>query len=161
MNQENQQLRSPGIWVDADACPVAVKEILFRAAMRTETLLTLVANQAISVPRSPYIRMMQVPGGFDRADQEIVKRVQADDLVITSDIPLAAEVIDRQGQVLSPRGERFTRENIGARLGMRDFLESMRNSGVEVGGGPAAFSQSDKQAFARQLDKWLGQNTNA
>jgi uncharacterized protein YaiI (UPF0178 family) len=142
------------IWVDADACPVAVKEILYRAATRTETLLTLVANQALSAPRSPFIRTMQVASGFDVADDEIVRRIEAGDLVITADIPLAAEVIEKEGQVLSPRGERLTKANIGARLNMRDFLDSMRSSGVNTG-GPAAYSANDKKAFADNLDRIL------
>ncbi|MDJ0832548.1 MAG: YaiI/YqxD family protein [Gammaproteobacteria bacterium] len=142
------------IWVDADACPVAIKEILFRAAMRTKVMLTLIANQQVPVPRSPQIRMIQVSSGFDAADKEIIKRMEPGDLVITSDIPLAAEAIDKDGHVLSPRGERFTRDNIANRLQMRDFLESMRASGVETG-GPAAFSQTDRKAFADQLDKLL------
>ncbi len=143
------------IWVDADACPVVVKEILFRAATRTGVELTLVANQPLSTPSSANIKTVQVPGGFDVADDEIVKRLGAGDLVITSDIPLAAEVIAKGGHALSPRGEMHTRENIGARLNMRDFLDTMRSSGVEMGGGPAAFSQRDKQTFANELDRFL------
>jgi len=142
------------IWVDADACPVAIKEILFRASTRTGVKLTLIANQRVHIPRSPHIKMLQVPSGFDIADNEIVKRMEPGDLVITSDIPLAAEVVDNDGFVLSPRGERFTKDNIRARLNMRDFLESMRASGVETG-GPSAFSQSDRKAFGNQLDKLL------
>ena len=143
------------IWVDADACPVVVKEILFRAATRTGVELTLVANQPLSTPSSANIKTVQVPGGFDVADDEIVKRLGAGDLVITSDIPLAAEVIAKGGHALSPRGEMHTRENIGARLNMRDFLDTMRSSGVEMGGGPAAFGQRDKQTFANELDRFL------
>ena len=143
------------IWVDADACPVVVKEILFRAANRTGVELTLVANQPLSTPPSSNIRSLQVPRGFDVADDEIVKRAEAGDLVITSDIPLAAEVIDKGGHALSPRGEMFTTENIRARLNMRDFLDTMRSSGVETGGGPSAFSQRDKQEFANNLDRLL------
>ncbi len=142
------------IWVDADACPVVIREILFRAATRTGLALTLVANQQIKVPNSPHIRMLQVPSGFDIADNEIVKRVSAGDLVITSDIPLAAEVIEKDGLVLSPRGERYTKDNIGPRLNMRDFLESMRSSGVHTG-GPPALSQTDRKAFADKLDRLL------
>ena len=153
-------MRSPGlrrvkIWVDADACPVVVKEILFRAADRTGVQLTLVANQALSTPPSSNINSIQVPHGFDVADDEIVKRIAAGDLVITSDIPLAAEVIEKGGHALSPRGEMHTKENIGARLNMRDFLDTMRSSGVEMSGGPAAFSQRDKQEFANNLDRFL------
>lgn len=148
------------IWVDADACPVAVKEILYRAADRTGTSLTLVANQSLQTPNSPHISSMQVPQGFDVADDEIVKRVSAGDLVITSDIPLAAEVIEKDAYALSPRGEMHTKENIGARLNMRDFLDTMRSSGVEMSGGPAAFSQRDKQEFANNLDRFLTQNVS-
>jgi uncharacterized protein YaiI (UPF0178 family) len=143
------------IWVDADACPVVIKEILFRAADRTGVPLTLVANQPLNTPASPNINTLQVPRGFDVADDEIVKRLTAGDLVITSDIPLAAEVIEKGGHALSPRGEMHTPENIGARLNMRDFLDTMRSSGVEMGGGPAAFSQRDKQTFANELDRFL------
>jgi uncharacterized protein YaiI (UPF0178 family) len=143
------------IWVDADSCPVVVKEILFRAADRTGVELTLVANQALSTPSSANINTLQVQQGFDVADDEIVKRLSAGDLVITSDIPLAAEVIEKGGHALSPRGELHTTENIRARLNMRDFLDTMRSSGVEMGGGPAAFSQRDKQEFANNLDRFL------
>lgn len=143
------------IWVDADACPVVVKEILFRAAIRTGVELTLVANQPVSAAKAPNIRTLQVPRGLDVADDEIVKRMAPGDLVITSDIPLAAEVIAKGGQALSPRGELHTKENIGARLNMRDFLETMRSSGVQPTGGPAAFSQRDKQTFANRLDRIL------
>jgi len=142
------------IWVDADACPVVVKEILFRAADRTGVQLTLVANQPLNTPPSPYIRALQVSRGFDVADDEIVRRISEGDLVITSDIPLAAEVIAKGGHALSPRGEMHTKENIGARLNMRDFLDTMRASGVQTG-GPAAFSQRDKQTFANSLDRFL------
>ena len=143
------------IWVDADACPAVVKEILFRAAARTGVQLTLVANQPLSTPSSPNINTLQVPQGFDVADDEIVKRVEAGDLVITSDIPLAAEVIEKDAHALSPRGEMHTKENIGARLNMRDFLDTMRSSAVEMSGGPSAFSQRDKQEFANNLDRFL------
>jgi uncharacterized protein YaiI (UPF0178 family) len=143
------------IWVDADACPVVARDILFRAAHRTGVQLTLVANQPLNAPRSENIRTLQVPRGFDVADDEIVKRLDAGDLVITSDIPLAAEVIGKGGHVLSPRGEMLTKENIGAKLNMRDFMDTMRSSGVEMGGGPAAYSQRDKQEFANNLDRFL------
>ncbi len=142
------------IWVDADACPVVVKEILYRAADRTKTPLTLVANQFLRVPNSPFIKSVQVTAGFDVADNEIVQRAGAGDLVITSDIPLAAEVIEKQAKALSPRGELFTKANIKARLNMRDFLDTLRSSGIESG-GPPAFSQADRKAFADQLDRWL------
>ena len=148
------------IWVDADACPVVIKEILFRAAGRTGVQLTLVANQFLNTPSSPNITAIQVPHGFDVADDEIVKRVESGDLVITSDIPLAAEVIEKGGHALSPRGEMHTKENIGARLNMRDFLDTMRSSGVEMSGGPAAFSQRDKQDFANNLDRFLTKHAN-
>ena len=147
------------IWVDADACPVVIKEILYRAADRTKVELTLVANQALSTPSSANINTLQVPSGFDVADDEIVKRLAEGDLVITGDIPLAAEVIAKGGHALSPRGEMHTKENIGARLNMRDFLATMRSSGVEMSGGPAAFSQRDKQTFANELDRFLTKNT--
>ena len=145
------------IWVDADACPVVIKEILFKAAHRTGVQLILVANQSINVPALSNIRMLRVSSGFDVADNEIVKRLEPKDLVITSDIPLADEVLQAEAVALSPRGELFTRENIKSRLNMRDFLESMRASGVQTG-GPASFSQSDRQAFANALDKYLTQN---
>jgi uncharacterized protein YaiI (UPF0178 family) len=146
------------IWVDADACPGVIKEILFRAAERTQTPVTLVANQALRTPPSRLISTVQVPGGFDVADNEIVRRADPGDLVITSDIPLAAEVIDRQALALSPRGELFSKNNIGARLNMRDFLETMRSSGEHTG-GPAPFSNADKKQFADQLDRLLASRT--
>ena len=146
------------IWVDADACPGVVKDILFRAADRTGVDLTLVANQPLNTPSSPNIKSLQVPRGFDVADDEIVRRLSAGDLVITSDIPLAAEVIEKGGHALSPRGEMHTTENIGARLNMRDFLDTMRSSGVDMSGGPAAFSQKDKQTFANELDRFLAKS---
>ena len=142
------------IWVDADACPVVIKEILFRAAERTGMPLTLVANQPVPVPRSRLIQSIQVAPGFDVADNEIVKRLDAGDLVITGDIPLAAEVIEKGGHALNPRGELYTTDNIKARLTMRDFMETLRSSGVDTG-GPPPLSQSDRQAFANQLDKLL------
>ncbi|MGH1540623.1 MAG: YaiI/YqxD family protein [Arenicella sp.] len=145
------------IWVDADACPVVIKDILFRAAERTKTLVTLVANQSISVPQSDWIRMLQVSSGFDVADNEIVKRVVAHDLVITSDIPLAADVIEKGGQALSPRGEVYSADSIRARLNMRDFMDTLRASGVHTG-GPSALSKSDRMNFANHLDKCLSQN---
>mgnify|MGYP001827017053 FL=1 len=145
------------IWVDADACPVVVREILYRAARRTGIQLTLVANQPVKTPGVENIRSVQVPQGFDEADREIVRRVNAGDLVVTSDIPLAADVLAKGAQALSTRGERFTPENIGAKLNMRDFMDTMRSSGVELGGGPAAYSQREKQEFANSLDRWLNQ----
>ncbi len=142
------------IWVDADACPVVIKEILFRAAERTGVRLTLVANQPVPVPPSRLIQSIQVASGFDVADNEIVKRLDAGDLVITGDIPLAAEVIEKGGHALNPRGELYTTDNIKARLTMRDFMETLRSSGVDTG-GPPPLSQSDRQAFANHLDKIL------
>ncbi|MDG6778120.1 YaiI/YqxD family protein [Thiomicrorhabdus sp. zzn3] len=145
------------IWVDADACPVVIKEILFKAAQRTQTPLTLVANHAIRVPPSKLIQFRQVEGGFDVADNWIVQQCEANDLVITADIPLASEVIAKGALALNPRGELYTESNIRARLNMRDFMESLRSSGVQTG-GPDALSQRDRQAFANQLDRWLVQN---
>lgn len=142
------------IWVDADACPVVIKDILYRASERTRVPLTLVANQRIEIPRSRYIRFFQVASGFDVADNEIVKRLEAGDLVITSDIPLAAEVIDKGGLALSPRGELYTANNIKSRLNMRDFMETLRASGVDTG-GPPALNQSDRKSFADHLDRLL------
>lgn len=142
------------IWVDADACPVVIKEILFRAAERTATPLTLVANHALRVPTSKFISTLQVPAGFDVADNEIVKRLQPGDLVITADIPLASEAIDNGAQALNPRGEMYSVENIRARLNMRDFMDTMRASGIDTG-GPPALSQSDRKAFAGHLDRLL------
>ena len=142
------------IWIDADACPGVVKEILFRAAQRTGVQLTLVANQFLRVPAAANISMIQVAQGFDVADNEIVKRAGAGDLVITSDIPLAAEVIDKGANVLSPRGEWYSTENIRARLNMRDFMDTLRSSGVDTG-GPPALNQADRQAFANHLDSFL------
>jgi uncharacterized protein YaiI (UPF0178 family) len=143
------------IWIDADACPVVIKDILFRAAERTGIELTLVANQPLTVPRSPLINTLQVPSGFDVADDEIVKRLTAGDLVITGDIPLAAEVIHKGGHALSPRGELHSTENIGERLNMRDFMDTMRSSGVDTRGGPPPLSQGDRQNFANHLDTFL------
>jgi uncharacterized protein YaiI (UPF0178 family) len=144
------------IWVDADACPRVIKEILFRAADRAGVTTTLIANQLLAVPRSPHIRAVQVPAGFDVADHHIVQAVTAGDLVITADIPLAALVIEKGALALDPRGEMHTASTIRERLSMRDFMESLRNSGVETG-GPSAFGTAERQAFARQLDRWLAQ----
>ena len=142
------------IWVDADACPVPVKAILFRAAVRAEINLTLVANQNIAVPKSTFIQFIQVPQGFDVADNEIVKRVTSGDLVITADIPLAAEVIENGAQALNPRGELYTKNNIRDRLNIRDFMDQLRNTGVDTGGS-APFNHRDRQAFANRLDQLL------
>lgn len=145
---------STAIWVDADACPRAIRDILCRAATRTAVSLTFVANHALPVPPAPSIRAVQVESGFDVADNYIVQQVQEGDLVITSDIPLAAEVIEKGAHVVSPRGERYSRNNIRQRLNMRDFMETMRSS-MEVGGGPPALHARDKQAFASALDAYL------
>ena len=142
------------IWVDADACPVVIKDILFRSAERTEVQLTLVANQPLHIPPSRFIKMLKVVSGFDVADNEIVKRLSAGDLVITSDIPLAVEVIEKGGYALNPRGELYSADNIRARLTMRNFMESLRASGIDTG-GPPALSKSDRKAFANHLDKIL------
>jgi len=142
------------IWVDADACPNVVKDILFRAATRARVLLTLVANQLLRTPPSPYIKAIQVPSGFDVADSKIMQQLQAGDLVITADIPLAALVIEKGGHALNPRGEFYTTENIRERLTMRNFMDELRNTGVNTG-GPAVLSLSDRQAFANQLDRFL------
>ena len=152
--------RTPAIWVDADACPGVVKEILFRAAERTGIPLTLVANQALRVPKASNIRSLQVPQGFDVADNEIVRRVESGDLVITADLPLAAEVIGKGAHALDPRGETLNAENIGAKLNMRDFMDTLRSSAVEMGGGPSAYSQRDKQTFANSLDRFLARMTD-
>ena len=136
-------MTSKQIWVDADACPVVIKEILYRAATRTGMLTTFIANHSLRLPPSPYLKFMQVQSGFDVADNEIVSRLNAGDLVITADIPLASEA-----------GELYTRDSIQARLTMRNFMETMRNSGEQIS-GPASFHQRDRQAFANQLDKWL------
>jgi len=148
------------IWVDADACPAVIKETLFRAAKRTGVALTLVANQPLTVPKSPHIRAIQVPRGFDVADNEIVRRCGAGDLVITSDIPLAAEVIEKGGHALSPRGEMYSPDTIRERLTMRDFLDTMRASGIDTG-GPSSLSQSDRQRFANGLDALLARHLPA
>jgi uncharacterized protein YaiI (UPF0178 family) len=145
------------IWVDADACPGVIKEILFRAAERTGIPLTLVANHQMKVPRGQNISFILVPPGFDVADNEIVRNLRPGDLVITADIPLAAEVISNHGQALNPRGELYTPENIRERLNMRDFFDTLRAVGIESG-GPAAFSKKDRQYFAGQLDKLLAQH---
>jgi len=142
------------IWVDADATPAVIKDILFRAAERKRIAMTLVANKLLRVPPSAYIRALQVPHGFDVADDEIAQRLAAGDLVITADIPLAAQVIAKGGHALNPRGEFYSRENIREILNMRDFMEELRGAGLATS-GPAAFSQADRQAFANQLDRFL------
>jgi len=142
------------IWVDADACPKVIKEILFRAAERRGIVLTLVANKPLRTPPSRYLRAIQVASGFDVADGKIVQELQAGDLVVTADIPLAADVIAKGGYVIDPRGEQYTEENIRERLSLRNFLDELRGSGVETG-GPPPLNQSDRQAFANKLDSLL------
>jgi uncharacterized protein YaiI (UPF0178 family) len=143
-----------GIWVDADACPGVIKEILFRAAQRSGVTVTLVANQPLSIPRLTSVRLIQVSSGFDVADAEIVKRMIAGDLVVTADIPLAAEVIAKGGEALNPRGERYSPDTIRGVLALRDFMDTMRASG-HVGGGPPPLTQANRNAFASHLDSWL------
>jgi uncharacterized protein YaiI (UPF0178 family) len=145
------------IWVDADACPNAIKEILFRAAERARICVTLVANQPIRTPPSQYIKALQVPPGFDVADNKIVELTEAGDLVVTADIPLAAGVIDKGGHALDPRGESYTKDNIKERLAVRKLMDELRSSGVDTG-GPATFGNADRQAFASQLDRFLAGN---
>jgi len=142
------------IWVDADACPKPVKEILFRAAQRREVMVCLVANQPLATPSSKFISTVQVPAGFDVADNEIVRRCVAGDLVVTADIPLAAEVIEKKAIALDPRGELYTPENIRERLNMRDFMSELRDTGIQTG-GHAVYGNREKQAFANQLDRLL------
>lgn len=142
------------IWVDADACPSVIKDILYRAAERKKLPLVLVANQPLRTPPSPYISSLTVSKGFDEADNEIVRRTQLGDLVITADIPLAADVLAKGGIALNPRGERYDPDTIKQKLTMRDFMETLRASGIQSG-GPASFSQADRQAFANQLDRIL------
>jgi uncharacterized protein len=142
------------IFIDADACPKVIKEILFRAADRMKIQLTLVANKMLYCPPSPYIRAMQVPAGFDVADNKIAQLVGPGDLVITADIPLAADVIARGGHALNPRGEFYTKDTIQERLTMRNFMDGLRGSGVDTG-GPPTLSQKDRQVFANQLDRFL------
>jgi uncharacterized protein YaiI (UPF0178 family) len=142
------------VWVDADACPAPIKQILFRAAARTHVHVTLLANHPLTVPTSPYINFVQVQKGFDVADDEIVLRANVGDLVITSDIPLAAEVVEKGCLALNPRGELYTRDNVRARLNMRDFMATMRDVGVQTGGA-ATFSAADRQLFASKLDSLL------
>lgn len=142
------------IWVDADACPAVIKDILYRAAQRWQRPLTLVANQMLRTPPSPLIRAVQVPRGFDVADDYIVQKAEAGDLVITGDIPLASLVLAKGALVLNPRGERYTPETIGERLAMRDMMEELRSAGIDTG-GPSAFNQSDRRAFGNALDRLM------
>jgi uncharacterized protein len=157
---EGRRVAEARIWVDADACPNVIKEILFRAAERTGVGVTLVANQPLQIPRIPSLRAVQVSSGFDVADGEIVRRVAAGDLVITADIPLAAEVIAKGGDALNPRGERYSPDTIRGVLGMRDFMDTMRSSG-NVGGGPPPLTQANRKAFAAHLDTWIARRTGA
>jgi len=145
------------IWVDADACPVVVKEIIYKAAKRTGVCVTLVANKPVRIPQWKCIKFIRVGSGPDVADKEIVRRLSSGDLVITADIPLAAEVIEKDGYALNPRGEMYSAEDIKSRLSVRDFMDTLRASGVDTG-GPPALSQSDRQTFANQLDKFLTQH---
>ena len=147
------------IWVDADACPNVIKDILFRAAQRVRISTILVANQLIKTPPSRYISKVQVRAGFDEADKYIANAVEQGDLVITADIQLASKVIDKDGYALNPRGELYTRDNIRQRLGLRNFMEELRSSGVNTG-GPSSLSQSDRQAFANELDRFLTRSLN-
>jgi uncharacterized protein YaiI (UPF0178 family) len=142
------------IWVDADACPAVIKDILYRAAERLEIPLTLVANAPLRIPLSPFIRTLQVLRGFDVADNEIAERVQPGDLVVTADIPLAANAIERGAQALDPRGELYTADNIREKLQMRNFMDGLRASGVQTG-GPAALALADRKRFAGELDRLL------
>ena len=143
------------IYVDADACPTVIKDILYRVSQRTGIEVILVANQPLSTPQIPTVRSMCVSAGFDVADDHIVSLVEKDDLVITADIPLAAEVIDKQAVALNPRGELYTKANIRSRLNMRDFMDSMRSSGIQVGGGPPPLTQRDRMKFANALDVYI------
>ena len=142
------------IWVDADACPRAIKEILFRAAERKQVRLTLVANQYLHVPRSPLFRSIQVPRGFDEADHRIVELVEAGDLVVTADIPLAAAVVGKGALALGPRGDEFTEDNVQERLAVRNLMDQLRSEGLETG-GPDALGKADRQSFANALDRLL------
>ena len=148
------------IWVDADACPGVIKDILYRAAERASLQLILVANRALQVPRSPWIRTVQVGSGFDVADHHIVAVLTAGDLVITADIPLAAAVVEKGALALNPRGELYTRDNVQGLLDLRNFMDTLRSSGVDPG-GPSSLSSGDRQAFASQLDRWITRNRAA
>ena len=152
--REGGRVAGSCIWVDADACPKVIKDILFRAAQRSAVTVTFVANQALVLPRIPTLRMLTVAPGFDVADNAIAARAAPGDLVITADIPLAAEVIANGAEAVSPRGERFSPDTIRGLLTMRDFMDTMRSSGA-VGGGPPPLSQADRSAFAGHLDRWL------
>jgi uncharacterized protein len=145
------------IWVDADACPQVIKEILFRAADRAQVLTTLVSNMALRTPSSPYIRTVRVAKGFDGADRRIVQEMQPGDLVITADLPLAAEVVACGGQALDPRGELYSEDNVRERLAIRNLMQELRSGGALLG-GPAPFSQTDRHLFANQLDRFLARH---
>jgi hypothetical protein len=155
MNNNNNEERCR-IWIDGDACPAVIRDIIYRAALRTRQRVTFVANHAFAKPDNPYVRLIHVMGGFDKADDEIIARVQPGDLVVTQDIPLAAEVLEKGAQCVSPRGEMFDVESIKARLGMRDFMDTLRGSGIH-GGGPKPLTQSDRLRFANVLDGYLTQ----
>ena len=143
------------IWVDADACPKVVKEILFRVADRAKVKVTLVANQSLITPKSPFIKSIRVSSGFDVADNYIVQEIKKDDLIITADIPLAAEVIEKGGHALNPRGELYSIETIKQKLVMRDLMDELRGTGEMMGGGPPPLNQRDRREFANQLDKFI------
>jgi uncharacterized protein YaiI (UPF0178 family) len=142
------------IWVDADACPVEIKEMLYRAAQRRQVQVTLVANQVLRTPPSPLINFLLVPGGMNMADRRIAELVAPGDLVVTADVPLAADVVAKGGQALNPRGELYTNANIGEKLAMRNLLDDMRGAGHTLR-GPSNFTANDRQAFANQLDRWI------
>ena len=148
------------IWVDADACPVVIREILFRAAERTRVRMTLVANKPLRLPAAAHLRFLQVPPGFDAADKRIVELMSRDDLVVTADVPLAAAAIEKGGVALNPRGELYTKENVRERLSVRNFLDELRSGGVNTG-GPPALSQKERQLFANRLDTWLAKRAKA
>ncbi|MCC5794234.1 MAG: YaiI/YqxD family protein [Chromatiales bacterium] len=160
MSGNTEKSSAPAVWVDADACPAPIREIIFRAAERARVHVTLVANRMLRTPPSPYLRSVQVADGFDVADSTIVERLQRGDLVITQDIPLAARVLEKGGEAINPRGERYTPDTIAERLSMRNFMEELRGSGVQTG-GPAPFHARDSHAFARQLDRWLATRPEA
>lgn len=151
---DEQTVQAPQIWVDADACPAVIRDILFRAADRARVTVTLVANQWLRTPPSPFLHALQVQSGFDAADDLIAERAGPGDLVVTQDIPLAARVLERGADALNPRGERYTRDAIAERLSLRNFMEELRGAGVQTG-GPATLHARDRQAFANQLDRWL------
>jgi uncharacterized protein len=154
LDPRSRDAREARIWVDADACPVIVREILFRASVRTGVPITLVASRPVRLPGTPGIRFLQVPAGFDAADKRIVELMGPGDLVVTADVPLAAAVIEKGGTALNPRGELYTPENVRERLSVRNFLDELRGSGVNTG-GPPALGQRERQLFANQLDRWL------